>query len=179
MLGQILHVCPQTICNWHRAGQLPVRVSEGRIIRFNIPEVLAELAGMERGHTRSSLPAKLCLKIQKLSNQILDHIDDRHNVMDPEKEKILGFVKTRSLADYLNTTAQTVTTWDRIGLISGIHVRETVRFDFEGVVTHLATRAAAKRAALQKRVRPAQENTPTQSGASTSRLYVYQISLIA
>ncbi len=109
-------------------------------------------------------------KIQKLSVQILDNIDDRKNVMYPNV-KILGFVKTRHLADYLNTTAQTVTTWDRNGLISGIHVRETIRFDFEEVVTHLANRATARRAAL---IRRADQNPSTEIDRSTEYLHVNQ-----
>lgn len=53
-IARELRTTPQTIGNWHRAGVIPAVVSVGRIIRFNLADVLEALtaAGSNRGGAR-------------------------------------------------------------------------------------------------------------------------------
>ena len=53
-IARELRTTPQTIGNWHRAGVIPAVVSVGRIIRFNLADVLEALtaAGTNRRDAR-------------------------------------------------------------------------------------------------------------------------------
>jgi hypothetical protein len=43
-LARKIRTTPQTINNWHRSGIIPSRIAVGRVIRFDLAEVLAALS---------------------------------------------------------------------------------------------------------------------------------------
>jgi len=47
-IAAAIRTTPQTVLNYHRAGIIPSRISIGRLIRFNLPDVLTALEAHSR-----------------------------------------------------------------------------------------------------------------------------------
>ena len=154
-----LHVTPQCVNAWHRNGQIPARIDEGRIVRFSLNEVSAALSRKIR-ETRNL--QKLFLLVREGDSPKSRNLDN-----PPDKTAMHRFSWTikaganeagwtvvpvvrlytiKETAEIIQTTRQTVAMWLRKGIIPArISSENILRFDIEEVLEALRLRAARKR----------------------------------
>lgn len=142
-----LDISPQTVNNWHRSGTIPTRISEGRIARIALPDLVAELMNSDpKGLNkidRNILNPQFRNQDLQLSKNTAPHFEVfrlRNGAV-----QMAPLVSPSRVAFITQTTPQTVNSWYRRKVIPGIRVDGVVRFDLEEVLGVLAKRAVAKR----------------------------------
>jgi DNA-binding transcriptional regulator YiaG len=145
-VARLLGVTPQTVCNWNREGKLPTRVSEGRIFRFALSDIVAEIMEAPDNERISSIS----VKEDRSDANNLEEI--YHSLSHPKRSFVTHVflrnvvaISSAQVATILQTTPQTINAWHRDGIIPGFRVGGVVRYDWNAVDQVLSARACDNR----------------------------------
>lgn len=145
-VARLLGVTPQTVCNWNREGKLPTKVSEGRIFRFSLSDIVAEI--MEA-------PDKVRISSDSVEEERSDasNLEEIYRSLSHPMRSFIPHVllcnvvaiSSAQVATILQTTPQTINAWHRDGVIPGFRVGRVVRYDWNAVAQVLSARACENR----------------------------------